>query len=128
MANGRSRCVFAIWGLNDVTVSLGDARAGRLAARTIECLAASVRLYDTGWWTRYSLFPHVLRDLAKPFYHRLHVLQMAIMYEMTGESAFADAASRWGSYDTRLAAARALASKIPFAATKRLRARARVSA
>ena len=117
--------VFAIWGLLDVSLSLGDARAERLAARTSDCLAASVMLYDTGWWSRYSLYPHLLTDLAKPFYHRLHILQMEIMRDLTGESAFGDAATRWRSYDTHLAATAAVASKVPFAATKRLHLRAR---
>jgi hypothetical protein len=48
-----------------------------------------------------------------------------VMHELTGAAEFAAAASRWRSYDTRLATTGAVAAKIPFAATKRLRVRAR---
>jgi heparosan-N-sulfate-glucuronate 5-epimerase len=119
--------IFGLWGARDVSVALGDARMGRLAAETTVALAASVALYDTGWWTRYSLYPHVLPDLAKPFYHRLHVVQMEVMRDLTGAAEFASAAARWKSYDTSLAAMRAIASKVPFVLTKRVRARARRS-
>ena len=119
--------IFGLWGVRDVALALGDPRCARLAADTTECLASSLHLYDCGWWTRYSLFPHVLRDLAKPFYHRLHVVQMEVMHDLTRNAAFALAAERWRSYDTRPATVRAIASKVPFAATKRLRFRARGS-
>jgi heparosan-N-sulfate-glucuronate 5-epimerase len=119
--------IFGLWGLRDVSLALDDPRCRRLAAETTECLAASLSLYDTGWWTRYSLFPHVVTDLAKPFYHRLHVVQIEVMRDLSGEQAFARAATRWRSYDTRRAAAAAVASKVPFAATKRLAVCARPS-
>ncbi len=119
--------IFGLWGLRDVSLALDDPRCRRLAAETTDCLAASLSLYDTGWWTRYSLFPHVFPDLAKPFYHRLHVVQMEIMRDLTGKDAFARAATRWRSYDTFRATVAAVASKLPFAATKRLNVRARTS-
>jgi heparosan-N-sulfate-glucuronate 5-epimerase len=69
--------------------------------------------YDVGWWTRYSLFPPVAPDLAKPFYHTLHVAQMPALYGMTGSSVFADAAERWNRYDRVANRARAVAAKAP---------------
>ncbi len=119
--------IFGLWGTRDVAVAFGDAGARRLEAETTAALAASLALYDTGWWTRYSLYPHVFADLAKPFYHRLHVVQMEVMRDLTGAPEFASAAARWKSYDTSLAAMRAIASKVPFVLTKRVRARARRS-
>ena len=116
--------IFGLWGVRDVSVALGAARAERLATESTDALAASAALYDTGWWTRYSLYPHVLPDLAKPFYHRLHVVQMEVMRDLTGAAEFASAAIRWDSYDTSFAATRAIGSKVPFVLTKRIRGRA----
>ena len=71
--------VFALWGLWDVHVGLGEAEAGERFRDSANALAGILDRYDVGWWTRYSLYPHPLADLAKPFYHRLHVAQMQAM-------------------------------------------------
>ena len=112
--------IFGLWGVRDVSLALADDRCARLAAETTECLAESISLYDTGWWTRYSLYPHRVPDLAKPFYHRLHVVQTEIMHDLTGEEAFARSTARWKSYDVGIGSIRAVASKVPFRATTRL--------
>jgi hypothetical protein len=106
--------VFALWGLWDVRVGLGERRVDPLLEATIDCLRTKLDEYDVGWWTRYSLFPHVLPDLAKPFYHRLHIDQMELLYRLTGITDFRYAASRWASYDSRFARFMALAQKVPF--------------
>jgi heparosan-N-sulfate-glucuronate 5-epimerase len=107
--------IFALWGVHDVWVSLGDERAGRLVADTTACLVRMLPRYDVGWWSKYSLYPHPLPDLAKPFYHRLHVVQLEILHELTGIGDLREWAGRWRSYDTRVAAIGAVASKVPFA-------------
>ena len=106
--------VFSIWGVWDVRTGLGDARAQSLVERTIACLRVKLPRYDVGWWTRYSLFPHVMPDLAKPFYHRIHIDQMDVMHRLTGFAEFESAAERWRNYDTAARRTLALAQKLPF--------------
>jgi heparosan-N-sulfate-glucuronate 5-epimerase len=106
--------IFALWGLWDAATALDDARARRLYEDSLECLVRKIPQYDVGWWTKYSLFPHPMADLAKPFYHRLHVTQVSILGRMTGASELSRAAERWRGYDRRPAAAAAVLSKIPF--------------
>jgi heparosan-N-sulfate-glucuronate 5-epimerase len=106
--------IFALWGLWDVRVGLGDDAAGSLLEQTIECLRARLDRYDVGWWTRYSLYPHPLPDLAKPFYHRLHIDQMAVLHRLTGVHEFESAAERWTAYDSAVGRYLAVAHKIPF--------------
>jgi len=100
--------IFSLWGLRDVGLDLGDRRAERLFESSSKALAARLSLYDTGWWSKYSLLEG---DLAKPFYHRLHIVQLRVMSELVYEPAFATAAERWERFDTRLAASRAVAAK-----------------
>jgi heparosan-N-sulfate-glucuronate 5-epimerase len=109
--------IFALWGVRDVSVAFADVRAGRLVAETTACLARKLPQYDVGWWSKYSLYPHPLPDLAKPFYHRLHVTQLDVLHKLTGLAEFGQRAERWQSFDTRAAASTAVASKIPFAVT-----------
>jgi hypothetical protein len=74
--------------------------------------------YDVGWWTRYSLYPHLLPDLAKPFYHRLHIDQVEVLYRLTGFEEFRSAARRWRGYDNHVYRIAAIAQKAMFVATR----------
>jgi heparosan-N-sulfate-glucuronate 5-epimerase len=115
--------IFALWGLWDVATGLGEERARRLYEASLECLIRKLPKYDVGWWTKYSLFPHPTADLAKPFYHRLHIAQAQALARMTDRAEFSDAAERWARYDRRSAAAAAVASKLPFVLLNRSVAR-----
>jgi heparosan-N-sulfate-glucuronate 5-epimerase len=110
--------IYALWGLRDVAVGLRHREAGEMLGASSECLLRMLPRYDVGWWTRYSLFPHMLPDLAKPFYHRLHVWQAEIMYRLTGEEDFRAAAARWLRYDRPACQARAIAQKAAFVASR----------
>lgn len=118
--------IFALWGLQDVSTALHERRAEIMAAATTECLLQKLPTYDARWWSKYSLFPHPLPDLAKPFYHRLHITQLTLLHELTLLPEFGTWAARWRSYDRRVTAFAAVASKIPFVLTNQaVRARER---
>jgi heparosan-N-sulfate-glucuronate 5-epimerase len=102
--------------VRDVAVTTHDRSTTRLLEDTTGCLVQLLDQYDLGWWSRYSLYPHPLPDAAKPFYHRLHVVQLQVLEKLTGVQQFGRVADTWAGYDTRLAATRAVASKIPFVA------------
>jgi hypothetical protein len=85
----------------------------------IQTLAAMLPRYDAGWWSLYSLYPHRLRDLAKPIYHRFHLEQLRVLARLTSDARFADFASRWSAYDTAANVGRALAQKALFVAAGR---------
>lgn len=102
--------IYALWGVRDVAVGLGSAEAARLFDQSVEALLATLGEYDTGWWSRYSLWAGG-RDLAKPFYHRIHVAQLEALHALTGFPELAAVARRWRGYDTRPAAARAVLAK-----------------
>src|SRR5262245_6841657 len=91
--------VYALWGLLDVHLVLDHGPAGRGFDEGIACLRRMLGAYDTGWWTRYSLFPLPLGDLAKPLYHRVHIDQQRVLHRLTGFAEFDEAARRWSSYD-----------------------------
>jgi hypothetical protein len=79
--------------------------------------------YDVGWWSKYSLYPHRLPDLAKPFYHRLHVTQLDVLYRLTGIDEFRARAARWRSFDRAPAVFTAVTSKVPFVVSNRVASR-----
>jgi hypothetical protein len=115
--------IYALWGLWDVHVGLDETNAGMRFRESAGALAAMLDRYDVGWWTRYSLYPHALADLAKPFYHRLHVTQMQVMARLTSRKEFDDAALRWRGYDNRRHLALVLGQKLVFRAARSSRGR-----
>lgn len=109
--------IFALWGLKDAALGLGDAAARALFEESAHALEATLPRYDTGSWSLYSLFPHPLADLAKPFYHHLHGDQLQVMGALTGSAAFSDAARRFRSYEQSRGRRLVVASnKLAFAA------------
>jgi len=108
--------IYALWGLWDVAVGLGDDQARALFDESTACLLRTIGRYDTGWWSRYSLYPHRLTDLAKPFYHRLHVHQLEMLERLVGNGELGATARRWASYDTGPRRVGAIAQKAVFAA------------
>src|SRR5262249_46394519 len=65
--------------------------------------------YDVGWWSRYSVFPKVV-DVATPFYHRVHLSQLSVMYRLTCSREFAETGTRWRRDDRACNRARAVAT------------------
>jgi heparosan-N-sulfate-glucuronate 5-epimerase len=102
--------IYALWGVRDVAVGLGSLEAAALFEESVEALLTTLDEYDTGWWSRYSLWAGG-RDLAKPFYHRIHVAQLEALHMLTGAAKFETVATRWREYDTRAAATRAVLAK-----------------
>jgi hypothetical protein len=110
--------ITGLWGLFDVAETLGDADADDAFRDGLDCLRRRLPLYDVGWWTRYSLYPHRIRDLAKPVYHRFHATQLEALARLTGRPDLAATAARWRSYDRPGRKGRALAQKAVFVATR----------
>jgi hypothetical protein len=114
----------ALWGLWDVQLGLDDVRARSTFEASLACLRSSLPSYDTGWWTLYSLYPHALKDLAKPIYQRFHITQLEVYERLTGYDDIAATRARWASYDRPAARVRAVAQKAAFAVAESRRRRA----
>jgi heparosan-N-sulfate-glucuronate 5-epimerase len=110
--------IYGLWGLWDVALGIGDDAARRTYHASLACLRQMLDRYDIGWWTRYSLYPHLLPDLAKPFYHRLHIDQVEVLYRLTGFEEFGRAARRWRGYDNHVYRIAAITQKAMFVATR----------
>ena len=53
-------------------------------------LLRNLESYDLGFWSLYEQSGTRLKMVASPFYHRLHIVQLRIMYRLTGEYIFRD--------------------------------------
>lgn len=104
----------ALWGLWDLHIGLDHPRARAVFDASVDCLLVMLPAYDTGWWSRYGLYPHAIADLAKPIYHRFHITQLEVYHRLTGRPEFSETASRWRSYDQPVARTKVLAQKAAF--------------
>jgi hypothetical protein len=68
--------LFAMWGVRDVAVGLGDATAAAEFEAYATTLSRELHRWDLGGWSRYDLFPHPIANPASSFYHQLHVTQL----------------------------------------------------
>jgi heparosan-N-sulfate-glucuronate 5-epimerase len=107
--------IFAIWGLRDVGLGLGQGDALAEFEEAVDALARNIGRWDTGYWSRYDLFPQPLPNIASSAYHGLHITQLRATQAIAPRRELAEAADRFERYrERRLNAARAFAVKSAF--------------
>jgi heparosan-N-sulfate-glucuronate 5-epimerase len=107
--------VFALWGCLDLDLAAGEPEMRDLFEAGVDTLAQNISRWDTGWWSRYDLFPHPLPNIASAAYHDLHVTQLVALDATAPRPALAAAAERRRAYGLRRRSRlRAQASKVAF--------------
>jgi heparosan-N-sulfate-glucuronate 5-epimerase len=107
--------IYALLGQYDVALGLGDADARAAFDAGIDTLARNLQRWDTGYWSRYDLYPHRIAHVSSPWYHTFHIAQLRALELVTGRAEFGDAASRFEWYATsRFKTGRAVAQKVLF--------------
>jgi len=94
--------IWALWGVYDYYLLTGDISAKRLYYDCLKTLKNNLKEYDTGFWSLYDLSQNKLKSLASPFYQKLHVVQLKILYKLTKEPLFNKYAEKWDSYQKNL--------------------------
>jgi heparosan-N-sulfate-glucuronate 5-epimerase len=90
--------IWATWGVYDYFLATKDDTAQQLFTRAVKTLLHNLDRYDLGFWSLYEQSGTRLPMVASPFYHQLHIVQLRVMYRLTGEAAFARVADRWEAY------------------------------
>lgn len=87
--------IFSLWGLLDFYKYTQDARIKDIYDRSLHSLEKFVPLFDTGYWSKYDFE----KRICSPFYHKLHIEQLKVMYELTGSTVFSEYALKWERYE-----------------------------
>lgn len=107
--------LWAAWGVRDYFLATKDAAAEELFTRACHTLRKNLARYDLGFWSLYEQSGTRIPMVASPFYHRLHIVQLEVMYRMTGDPIFEQYAERWKRYSlSRKNRTRALCYKSAF--------------
>ncbi len=103
--------IFALYGLYDLSLVDGSLDVAKALEESLDALVAYLPEYDAGFWSYYD----TRRNLASPFYHRLHVAQLRALELTFPECASVFALSREifeRQLTSRLNRSRALALKV----------------
>lgn len=90
--------IWALWGVYDYYVVTKNDDVLNLYEKFVETIIHNLDKYDTGYWSYYELTPQLIKNIASSFYHKLHIVQLSIMYKITGKSVFKEYSVRWENY------------------------------
>jgi len=84
-----------LFGMHEFFERTDDEQALALWNDGLATVKKNLARYDLGYWSRYDL----LRGYpASENYHRMHVRQLDILYELSGDETFREYRNRWNNY------------------------------
>lgn len=89
--------IFALWGLFDYlkVKDIGDKKYYKqVYDKSVQSIIDLLPKFDAKYWSMYDTQKHI----ASPFYHRLHIAQLKVMYNITKREEFNDYAKLFESY------------------------------
>lgn len=87
--------IFSFWGLWDYCLTLPeDKNAKEVLDKTLSTMVKWLPKFDLSYWSMYEDG----KRICSPFYHKLHIAQLNVMYDLTGQEAFKYYAERWDKF------------------------------
>jgi heparosan-N-sulfate-glucuronate 5-epimerase len=88
--------IFALIGAWDYAEAFDDRRARSIFDAGLITLTANLGKWDTSEWSRYNLANSGYT--ATLYYHMLHVAQLRVLFELSGNDVFQAYADRWAAF------------------------------
>lgn len=86
--------IFSLWGLYDYCKYTDDDNAKNILTATLNSLKKKLPEFDIKYWSKYEDGKRV----CSPFYHKLHIAQLRVLYDLFGDETYKEYANRWDSY------------------------------
>lgn len=93
--------IWGLWGVYDYAIQFNNVKALKMFDDYTKTLIKYLDSYDNGFWSLYEHSGTFLKMIASLFYHRLHIVQLRVMYMLTSESTFNETANKWENYLTK---------------------------
>jgi heparosan-N-sulfate-glucuronate 5-epimerase len=108
--------IWAMWGVRDLVLATGDPAAEQLWTKCVATLERNLPTFDLGYWSLYDQSSNgILKMITSTFYHRLHIVQLQIMWQLTNIASFRQTSQDWDAYTgSRINRLRAKAGKAIF--------------
>lgn len=89
--------IFSIWGIMDYCKFFKTVDSSKILERTIKTLEETLPKFDIGYW---SMYEDGMR-ISSPFYHALHIAQLNVMYDLTGNKIYKFYADKFIAYQNK---------------------------
>lgn len=86
--------IFSLWGIMDYCKFFNAPDVKDILDRTLWTLERRIPDFDMGYW---SMYEDGMR-ICSPFYHKLHIAQLNVMYELTGKTVYKTYADKFEKY------------------------------
>ncbi len=93
--------IWATWGIYDFYLTTGDSHVRSLFDDAIRTIADNLQYFDIGFWSLYEQSGTYLKMIASSFYHRLHIVQLQVLYRLTSKDVFRQYMQRWENYQAK---------------------------
>ena len=90
--------IWGLWGVYDYALQFNDEKALTLFNLYTRTLIKELDSYDNGFWSLYEHSGTWLKMIASSFYHKLHIIQLKILYLMTDNKNFNKKSKEWSNY------------------------------
>lgn len=87
--------IFSIWGILDYYKHFKDDKSKEILDKTIKTLVTKLPDFDIKYWSKYEDG----KRICSPFYHKLHISQLKVMYKLTNIEMFKEYAEKWEKYE-----------------------------
>ena len=107
--------IWGLWGIYDYWLLTKNEDIKNKFDQYIKTLKNNLDKYDIGYWSLYELSELKIKMRSSIFYHKLHIIQLQILFEMTNEEKFKKISYKWSEYlNNRFNLVKAVFMKIIF--------------
>ena len=89
--------IFSLWGLYDYCKYCDDTDAQSILESSLGSLKKKLPEFDMKYWSKYEDG----KRICSPFYHKLHIAQLTVMYDLFGDPVYREYADIWQEYQSR---------------------------
>lgn len=86
--------IFSLWGLYDYSKYIEDDRVKVVLNSTLKSLKKKLPEFDIKYWSKYEDG----KRICSSFYHKLHIAQLSVMYDLFGDEIYKEYADKWEVY------------------------------
>lgn len=86
--------IFSLWGLYDYFKYTGNKDTEMFLLATLKSLKTKLPEFDIKYWSKYDDG----KRICSPFYHKLHIAQLTVMYDLFGDEIYKEYAETWSTY------------------------------
>ncbi len=107
--------IWGLWGIYDYWLMSKNKDVEKLFKKYIKTINNNISNYDISYWSLYEISKLPIDMRASIFYHKLHIVQLKILFKMTNNLIFESTAKKWSKYlNNKINLIRATSMKIIF--------------